>query len=343
MKKALVSLLLLVLSSTSLQLGVAQDSALEAEEIANYTELSSISALVWSPDDNFLAVIGRQDQATAHVLSAENWMMDFEIRFAVNDLEWSPDGTQIASLGIPNAATNSGAKVYISDGSVGSDREQLGTHMLRGNPPSDIHSVAWSPDGLNIMTATNYNSIIWDVESGEPLAALTPVPGETTRYIADAQWSPSGEKIAIIVHNSIWVGATPELEGSMSFVEPIEVIEGDLRWGYRIAWSPDESLIAAEYNSPEGHEIVVWDVENSEVVETISGFSPSWSPEGDMLAVGGDSIQILDAETFETIVEIDKQAEFVEWSYGGDLLATVSLADDSENESATIWRIAEAD
>jgi WD40 repeat protein len=91
-------------------------------------------------------------------------------------IAYSPDGSQLAAVGINNTA-----KIWDADS--GKELHTLGGHT------NCVYSVSFSPDGQRLATASKDGTVkIWDVKTGQVLATLTTHTAEA--YIA--VFSPDG-------------------------------------------------------------------------------------------------------------------------------------------------------
>ena len=129
-------------------------------------------------------------------------------------------------------------------------------HTITGH--DSFEGIAFSPDGLKIVTANNDviedgNDIrivsffrIWDAESGKELRAFTELSGSVGSIV----FSPDGKKIATTVGDSstrIRDAESGEILQTLAGVEDF------------VVFSPDGKIIAS---AGTGHTVTIWDVES---------------------------------------------------------------------------------
>lgn len=172
-----------------------------------------------------------------------------------------------------------------------------------------VRSVAYSPDGTLIASASRDNTIIlWHAATGKP--ALPPLEGHTD-YVNSVAFSPDGE---MLVSGSadgtlrLWNVATGELVG-----EPLEG-HADAVWS--VAYSPDGTLIAS---GSADTTVRLWDVATGEPVgEPLQGhtdivYAVAFTPDGGRLASGsGDlTVRLWDVETGEQAAVMEGHTNWV--------------------------------
>jgi WD40 repeat protein len=185
-----------------------------------------------------------------------------ETQGVIYDLDWSPDGTILASTGY--------GEVNLWDAFHGSllDKIVVGEGV--------VWDVEWNRDGERLAIAGDTIACsIWDRASG----ILTPIPVMLT--VKSASWSPQDAQLALGL-----------------IVERFEVLDMDHQslvfsgrtihgvWG--IDWSPDgRSIATAEYD---GY-IKVWDTLTGGLLKIYhsgwmgtNAFNVAWSPDGGWLA-----------------------------------------------------------
>ena len=185
-----------------------------------------------------------------------------------------------------------------------------------------IRSVAWSPDGQRLATASwDLTARVWDAATGRELLALE---GHASGVLAVA-WSPDGLRLA-----------TGSADGTVkvwpaSGGRELRTLQGHTGLVFCVAWSPDGHRLAT--GSQDGT-VRVWDTEagrelhpprasHEGVVRCVA-----WSPDGKLLATGGRDkiVRVWDATTFRELCPPLKghksDVHSVAWSPDGLRLAT---------------------
>ncbi len=143
-----------------------------------YGYFGEMQILAWSPDGSMIAGLGSLDK------SARTWDVErgeplhaFPSAEGTNDLDWSPDGSAIATStgeGVKVWDAASGDLLYVLD-SAGATR-----------------SVRWSPDGLALLASGADGIAAWNIIGRQPIATHLP----KGRPSSPALWSPDGSMIA---------------------------------------------------------------------------------------------------------------------------------------------------
>jgi WD40 repeat protein len=178
--------------------------------------------------------------------------------FAIYSVDWSPDGTLIASAS---------KTVQIWDATTGAHKL-----TITPDPATGLFAVRWSPDGKYIATATSRLQV-WDVAGknvascSDPLqqVAFSSVPGsysttETSR-VALKRLSTS----AVVLPNKDQ--------------EPVNV-----------SWSPDSKQVAFTYRKQGKQMVVVEDIASCKVTHSYRykndiPYDAKWSPDGKYIAI----------------------------------------------------------
>jgi WD40 repeat protein len=216
----------------------------------------------------------------------------------VDDMEFSPDGTILASgLGVGG--------VFLAGADDGSEIHELG---------SGYNSrLAFSPDGDTIATGNREGVVwLWNVDSGQKIADLEE---SETSWVSDLDFHPSGDLLAA----SHWGKV-----GSTSYVNIWDIEKGevvrmlDLKMNVDagtdiFSFSPDGELMAvADIDDSWEYHVYLRDVESGEVVrEWAIDKNPKsleFSPDGSYLAVGvqGAPVTVREVETGTVVYTLDQ-------------------------------------
>ena len=193
-----------------------------------------------------------------------------------------------------------------------------------------VWSVAWSPDGLRLATASSDQSArIWDAQTGAALLTLAGHQGG----VSAVAWSPSGGRLATAGFDQtvcVWEAYTGQL---------LLRLRGHEYAVLGLAWSPDGSRLAT---SSDDNTVKLWDVSAGLELLTLRGpqaavWSVAWSPDGHRVAGAGrdQTVRLWNAETgreLHTLRGHEADVRCVAWSPDGARLATASF-----DNTARIW------
>ena len=291
----------------------------------------------------------------AHPRDADHWG-------GVLALEWSPDGSRLATC-----ATEGVARIWNPE--RGELLHELAVEETTKTRP--LFALAWRPDGLALAAATGFRSevVIWDAVEGDRVVRLAPGrPGD----LHALAWSPDGRRLAagggdqeisvwdladgkrrrVVAGHDATVRALAfrpdgdrlssagadgvvkiwDLTGSA-----VNVLRAHAGAATVVAWRPDGAALASA-----GHDgrVRIWDPEERQRGRRLEGCNglAVWHPYEPWLATKGRStdgednvIKCLDATTgdvvSELLVDVDSAKDWLfslAWSEDGEKIAAVT-------------------
>jgi WD40 repeat protein/DNA-binding SARP family transcriptional activator len=299
-----------------------EQKASQETEIARSNELAaaSISNLNLDPERSILLAL--QALSTANTHQAEDALhravQASRIKFTlsghtdeVSDVEFSPDGTRLAS-----ASLDYTAKIW----DFASGKELF---TLRGHT-DQVMQIRFSPDGTRLATASwDGTAKIWDVATGQALMTLS---GHTVR-LTDIKYSPDGKLLATLaVNHTVVVWDAESGKELFTLTESgKELLPLHDTWLFFFSFSPDGSKLAIGYDDGI---IKVWDIITQQAILTLSGghdapvYSVSFSPDGKKLVSddGVDSIVVWDLQNGEQLAALS--GYYPAFDPNGSLLAS---------------------
>jgi WD40 repeat protein len=205
----------------------------------------------------------------------------------------------------------------IWDAATGDEILQLKGHSI------SVQSVAWSPKGDQIVSASYSTLIIWDAATGEEISLLV----GHTKTVTSVAWSPKGDQIVSgSIDNTciLWDVATGETR-----FHKISELKGHVREIKSVAWSPrgDQILSGSRDNM-----CIIWDAVTGVKISQLEGHSSAvlsvaWSPKGDQIVSGSSdkTCIIWDATTGDKVSELKGHTYWVNsvaWSPKGDFVVS---------------------
>jgi WD40 repeat protein len=298
------------------------DDTVRVWEVATGKQLHKLDAhqamvarVVFSPDGKVLASRGGLDGllrlwnpatgAELHKIEGLSKVNPWRF-YREAALAFSVDGKEVA------ASTRKGIVCY----DVASGKE---TRQLEGY--RDCMYLAYSPDGkllasggLDDAPKEQYSLRIWDAATGKEVRRFELPKNEPPTCFA---FSPDTAKLAAVI---------AETDSFIFDVQSGKVIHRlPQYWAYRIAYAPDGKTVA----SIKGPTIRLWDAAtgNERFLEFAGHeggvYAVALSPDGKLLASGGENIRLWDPATAKLIRQIAAQGTSLAFSPDGKTLASV--------------------
>ncbi|WP_419551564.1 cell wall-binding repeat-containing protein [Candidatus Poriferisodalis sp.] len=247
---------------------------------------------VWSPD---CTKIGYHTYDQIWTMNADGTGQQMLVRHeqgGITDLEWSPDGDQIAYSFAVGVGLDRGAHIW-SVATDGTGAAQLTFGAVYDDSPS------WSPDSghlafrrirhLSTVAAADfdyeYELLVMSSSGFRPVpltglgANLESLGCEFLTY-GSPRWSPTGDWIGFIAES----GTVAVIAPDGSEARPVAY----QAWADRgLSWAPDGQRLAFMRYTAQGGSVFFADIEGleEEVVTSAAGASsvPDWSPDGKRL------------------------------------------------------------
>ncbi len=283
-----------------------------------------VKSIKFSPDGKTLAT-GSSDNTvrlwdietgeTKHTLTGDTVLAWNTFQYP--DVTFSSDGKTIASVDLDFT-------VLLWDVETGTQKKTLTGHT------SEVHSVAFSPDGQTLasgvmdQTDKKITVRLWDVETRTEKKTLT----GHVYLVHGVAFSPDGKTIATAGNDNtvrLWDAATGAEKKTLT---------GHRFWVYSVAFSPDGKILTSggsgnTYNS--AGTVHLWNVETGESTHTLahhwgSVHSVAFSPDGKTIAGGGvrprgGGVYLWDVETGENTHTVGIPGHSIAFSPDGKTIA----------------------
>ena len=312
-------LTLLIISTTLLPIGFAQDSTTWNLPEGAKARLGkgSINEIAYSPDGALLAVassigVWLYDTNTYQEIA----LLTRSFRYLYHNVAFSPDGNTIAS-------GSDDATIYLWDVNTGTLKNTLTGHTAW------VKHISFSPNGRMIASGGGDNTIrLWEVNTGTLKNTLTghTHPVESVAFSPDGNTIASGSRDTTI---GLWDADTGALKNTLT---------GHTDSVGSVAFSPDGNTLASR-SSGEGT-VLLWDVHTSNIKNTLHTdevLSVAFSPDGNTIATGSfdETIRFWDVATGtlkNTITEhTNSVVSSVAFSPDGNTITCVSWSDAATN------------
>lgn len=231
----------------------------ERQQVRRYLagrRFSSIRNLLWSPQRRHIAFRSAHDGvagifilnlATEHVWRVTPARSDY----VGTKLSWSADGALLAMTVYPFTDVNeSQQSVDVKKEVLVADIRDNSVRWLTRNNERDVHE-AWSPVGHRLVIFRAPATADWTTGTAEAAkvvdaATMHSVTLEYPGIVTDADWSPDGERLAIVTYESV-------MASGYSSIGTVHIAEADgsetmTTFGHSGSidkWSPDGCCIAA--------------------------------------------------------------------------------------------------
>ncbi|HEU5230645.1 MAG TPA: TIR domain-containing protein [Ktedonobacteraceae bacterium] len=252
-------------------------------------------------------------------------------------VDWSPDGTLIASGGLDGT-------VQVWDAATGQHLRIYRGHSRKYDfalPIPAVYTARWSPDSKRVASAGNSASIqVWDPTNGQKIVTYEG-HSRVLPSIFHAVWAPDGQRIAStnmslsLLEDAMHIWNTNDGRRLSKINLRDAFIKSSSPGG--IAWSPDNTRIAGAWSKTvqifyagTGRRILTYD-EHVGWISTVN-----WSPDGKYLASAeAQTIRVWDAITGITLgayVAHERTIRDFAWSPDGRYIASAS-----EDKTVHIW------
>ena len=292
-----------------------------------------VESVVFSPDGSILAS-GCGDNKVRLWDVATHTLEDTleEHTGPVMSVAFSPDGTTLASASLDNTVRLWDVR---TDPTTGTTTGTL-NHTIAGDTGSFFRSVAFSPDGITLASASSGSTAeknkvdLWNAVTGSRINTFVGHTG----WIVSVAFSPDGTTLASGSWDNtvrLWDVATGTLTNTL---------EGHRENVFSVAFSPDSTILASGSGD---NKVRLWDAATGTLRNTLEEHTSSvwcvaFSPDGTTLASGGViMVYLWDAATGtlrNTLEEHTGWINSVAFSPDGTMLAS-----GSRDRTVLLWQL----
>ena len=287
---------------------VVWDSRTGQETASFQAAERGLSALAWSPDARFLAVVA-ENSPEVRIFDAENGQSVQTLAnpsgSPITDLAWSPQGDRFATVG---------GDLRFWDAA---------TWQPLGAAAPAQRRLKWSGDGQTVATLADQGVALFNASQRQMTTRFSVLPGtgylqychRALRYFT---WSPDANQIALRsgpTSFGIWDTATGDI---------VHHFKTKLQnWYEGLAWSHDGQMLAkSSYDGP----IECFDAASGKPLQELpfSLRSLEFSPDDRLLAGVGSSgqVQVCDVSSGKSVITpLGSQSDLAAWSPKSDLIA----------------------